>query len=57
MNFIVKQYVKSKTGGITDKLGEATKKCKDLLEEKEEPPPPPPTLSEEERAEQEVSVN
>ena len=31
MNFIAKQVIKNKTGGITDKFDEFSKKCKDLV--------------------------
>ena len=62
MNFIVKQAIKSKTGGLTDKFDDLSKKCKegiaDLVpkekEEKEEVTAA--TLSEEEQLAQEVRV-
>ena len=55
MNFIVKQALKSKTGGITDKLDEVTKKCKDMLEDDPEPATNPAlSVSEEDQIRQEV---
>ena len=58
MNFIAKQVLKSKTGALTDKLDEVSKKCKDLLESDEpDTAPQAQNLSEEEQMKQEVSRN
>ena len=58
MNFIAKQVLKSKTGALTDKLDEVSKKCKDLLESDEpDTAPQAQNLSEEEQMKQEVSKN
>ena len=55
MNFVAKQVLKSKTGALTDKLDEVSKKCKEMLDSDEpEPPQPAQNLSEEEQMNQEV---
>ena len=55
MNFIAKQVLKSKTGALTDKLDEVSKKCKELLESDEpDAAPQAQNLSEEEQMKQEV---
>ena len=36
MNFVVKQAIRSKTGGVTDKLDEVTRKCKDMIKSEED---------------------
>ncbi|XP_063689773.1 uncharacterized protein LOC134822578 [Bolinopsis microptera] len=55
MNFVAKQVLKSKTGALTDKLDEVSKKCKEMLDSDEpEPPQPAQNLSEEEQMNQEA---
>ena len=55
MNFVVKQALKSKTGGITDKLDEVTKKCKDIMDsDSDVKTTTVQTLSKEEQIKQEV---
>ena len=56
MNFVAKQVLKSKTGALTDKLDEVSKKCKDFLDsdEPEAAAQAAQNLSEEEQMKQEV---
>jgi hypothetical protein len=56
MNFVAKQVLKSKTGALTDKLDEVSKKCKEVLNSDEQDGAAQATqnLSEEEQLKQEV---